>query len=76
MKSKDYRYLNFVKYNLDSIAWNYDVRHVENSSSFIIFGTSFGDVQYFPKSDKIQIHNTNQWKDYGMNWIKKHLKIE
>lgn len=36
--------------------------------------SKIGNINYYPKSDKLQIHKTNKWELDGFNFIKTHLK--
>ena len=33
-----------------------------------------GTINYYPKSNRIQIHKGNKWENDGYNFIKKHFK--
>lgn len=59
----------------DLIALNYDVSFVQETFSFVIRETPVGDITYFPKSNKIQIHADNRWLINGLDWLTKNLEL-
>jgi hypothetical protein len=47
---------------------------VEHEHFIVSTIPGIGNVNYYPKSDKLQIHKTNKWELNGFNFIKIHLK--
>lgn len=46
----------------------------EKDYSIVADLPKLGIVTYYPKSNKIQVHKTNVWKDDGFYFVKNHLK--
>lgn len=42
-------------------------------SKYIIEGTKFGTIDYFPKSDRLLVRKDNNWFDLGIVWLKENL---
>lgn len=61
---------------LDRISLQYDVEYLESMERYTIYNTPFGDLDFYPKSNKLLIRKDNEWKKPGLNWIMKNLNIE
>lgn len=61
---------------LDRVGLQYDVRYLERMERYTIFNTPFGDLDFYPKANKVLIRKDNKWIKPGLNWIMKNLNIE
>ena len=63
----------FVKEHLGYLAISYDVEYYEHSHRYTIYNTPFGDLDFYPKANKVLIRKDNKWIKPGLNWIYKNL---
>jgi hypothetical protein len=75
MSVRKERYENFVSNHLDLIAFKFDVEYYKHSHRYTIYNTKFGDLDYYPKANKVLIRKENKWIKPGLNWLYKNLEI-
>jgi len=59
---------------INLISCYYDVKE-SGDGRYAIHNTPKGDVTYYPKSNKIQVHNGNQWIPNAQIWTIENLNI-
>lgn len=47
---------------------------IPSTTKFLISSSEYGKLIYYPKSDKTHITKSNEWKNYGFNWLYKNIK--
>ena len=67
---------NFKSKYLDLIALEYDVEYMERTERYTIYNTEFGDLDFYPKANKLLIRKQNKWIKPGLNWLLNKLNIE
>lgn len=75
MKKRDQRYQSFRDNYLDVLAQSYDIEGTDSGTSFVFHNTELGTFTFFPKSDKIQLHENSEWVEDGLSIIKSNLRL-
>jgi hypothetical protein len=70
--SCEHRYRWFKKTWLKEIESNCKVDEYRKGC-FRIYSTVMGDVDFFPKSNKVNVHKGNLWINNGIQWINENL---
>lgn len=76
MSVREDRNKKFIQHHLDLIALNYDVEYYEPMERYTIYNTHFGDLDFYPKANKVLIRKQNKWIKPGLNWIYNNLILE
>lgn len=76
-KIREDRLKYFKKNYLDLFALSYDIGLTDKSKFlYTIFNTEFGDIEFYPKGNKLFFCQSETWKENGLNWLKKNLKYQ
>lgn len=70
---REKRIENFLENQLEKLNEKFEVIEEKNNGKFVILKTHFGNIDFFPKSNRILIRANNNWKNNGSNWIQKNL---
>lgn len=71
--SREKRIENFRENQLEKLKEKFEIIEDENNGKFVILKTHFGNIDFFPKSNRILIRAKNNWKNNGSNWIQNNL---
>lgn len=76
-KASRERKLKFFKEKwLEPIAFAYDVSESETHCMYTIRGTIKGDIDYYPKADKLMLHGLNEWIENGLEWLYRNCDFD
>ncbi len=70
---REKRYEKFNERYLPELIRRYPIDLQEEGTRIRITTEKFGKIDFYPKANKILIHQCNQWKKPGLRWIIQNL---